>query len=338
MANREDIRGLHYAALGEFLREQETDLIRLSLTEIDILIAPLLLPAEARNPSFWANSAGHHRTRRGQWLDAGYKAYLEPAQDTVRFERSVGEDAHWTRDELRACVVAYRLLLEAQQAGVAENKAKLRRAVVAKAMPTRSEGSYEFRMQNISAVLDDLGEEIVRGYLPRRNVGSVKAVIVELINELWGRETKLEAPTVDDNELATRVLAAREKLKKGKTGPPPMGSPGSARVTGTVSRFPRDPQVIAYALQEADGVCEACDTRAPFSRADGEPYLEVHHVRWLADGGPDSWDNAVGVCPNCHRRLHHAADREILRRELVKKVARVANHPRRPVRLVRTGE
>lgn len=328
----EDEGGLRYAALGAFLQDQEADLIRMSLVEISALIAPNVLPTEADHRRFWANAGAHHRTRRGQWLGAGYKAYLEPAQGAVRFERAV-EAKHWTLPELRACVVAYRFLLDAQQAGRTEEKARLRRDVLAASLPTRSEGSYEFRMQNISAVLDELGEQIVKGYLPRRNVGAVKPTIVELINELWNRDSKAEAPTADEDELATRVLAARKKRSKGKGGPPPKGSPGGAKMTGTVTRFPRDPETIAYVLDQAAGMCEVCDLPAPFNRADGEPFLEVHHVRWLAHGGPDRWDNAVAICPNCHRQLHHAADREALRRAVVRKVVRIANHPSRPVKV-----
>ena len=36
----------------------------------------------------------------------------------------------------------------------------------------------------------------------------------------------------------------------------------------------------------------------------GEPYLEAHHVKWLGDGGSDSIDNTVALCPNCHRKMH----------------------------------
>ncbi|WP_342542729.1 HNH endonuclease signature motif containing protein [Paenisporosarcina sp. FSL H8-0542] len=34
------------------------------------------------------------------------------------------------------------------------------------------------------------------------------------------------------------------------------------------------------------------------------PYLEVHHIKRLADNGEDSVENAIAVCPNCHRELH----------------------------------
>lgn len=74
----------------------------------------------------------------------------------------------------------------------------------------------------------------------------------------------------------------------------------------TVTRvFQRNPDVIAEVLTRAKGICEKCEKDAPFKRSsDGTPYLEVHHIKRLADGGEDTVENAIAVCPNCHRELH----------------------------------
>ncbi|MFM5358466.1 HNH endonuclease [Aeromonas veronii] len=37
---------------------------------------------------------------------------------------------------------------------------------------------------------------------------------------------------------------------------------------------------------------------------DGTPYLEVHHKEKLADGGEDTLENTIALCPNCHRKFH----------------------------------
>jgi 5-methylcytosine-specific restriction protein A len=42
---------------------------------------------------------------------------------------------------------------------------------------------------------------------------------------------------------------------------------------------------------------------------DGMPYLEVHHVKQLKDGGSDRIDNAVALCPNCHRKAHYGKEK-----------------------------
>ncbi|EXJ11258.1 putative restriction endonuclease [Nitrincola nitratireducens] len=79
--------------------------------------------------------------------------------------------------------------------------------------------------------------------------------------------------------------------------------PCSVRVSTKV--FLRNPDVVAEVLYRARGVCEKCGEKAPFSRrTDGSPYLEVHHKVRLADDGEDTLDNAIAVCPNCHRELH----------------------------------
>ena len=70
--------------------------------------------------------------------------------------------------------------------------------------------------------------------------------------------------------------------------------------------FRRNPDVIATVLARAKGICESCAAPAPFARShDGTPYLEVHHRLQLAAGGDDTVENAIAVCPNCHREAHY---------------------------------
>jgi 5-methylcytosine-specific restriction endonuclease McrA len=69
--------------------------------------------------------------------------------------------------------------------------------------------------------------------------------------------------------------------------------------------YDRDPDVVAGALLYANGVCQGCNTKGPFKRdSDGKPYLEVHHIQPLSEGGSDSFDNVCALCPNCHKLLH----------------------------------
>ena len=68
----------------------------------------------------------------------------------------------------------------------------------------------------------------------------------------------------------------------------------------------RNADVIVEVLARAKGLCEHCQNPAPFKRrTDGTPYLEVHHILQLAAGGDDSIENALALCPNCHRRMHY---------------------------------
>jgi 5-methylcytosine-specific restriction protein A len=51
--------------------------------------------------------------------------------------------------------------------------------------------------------------------------------------------------------------------------------------------------------------CDLCSKNAPFKKKKtNEPYLECHHVKLLVRGREDIIDNAVALCPNCHRKMH----------------------------------
>jgi len=78
------------------------------------------------------------------------------------------------------------------------------------------------------------------------------------------------------------------------------------KVSKVVSyQYERNPDVVAEALIRANGKCQLCKKPAPFIRAsDDSLYLEVHHVVMLANGGTDTIDNTIAVCPNCHRKSH----------------------------------
>ncbi len=74
----------------------------------------------------------------------------------------------------------------------------------------------------------------------------------------------------------------------------------------TAVEFIRNPDVVAEVLERANGICEKCHNKAPFLRkSDNSPYLEVHHKIRLADDGDDTVENAIALCPNCHREAHY---------------------------------
>lgn len=80
------------------------------------------------------------------------------------------------------------------------------------------------------------------------------------------------------------------------------------RVAILAFEFMRNPDVVAETLHRAQGRCGRCKSAAPFlRRSDGSPYLEVHHKLPLALGGEDTVENAIALCPNCHRALHYGA-------------------------------
>jgi 5-methylcytosine-specific restriction enzyme A len=69
-------------------------------------------------------------------------------------------------------------------------------------------------------------------------------------------------------------------------------------------RRQRSSEIREYVLRRAEGVCELTGEKAPFSKPDGQPYLEVHHIKKLSDGGLDHPVNCAAITPNVHREIH----------------------------------
>lgn len=108
-------------------------------------------------------------------------------------------------------------------------------------------------------------------------------------------------------QLEAEVNQARlnklDRLKRLQTAPK---TPETLEIVHRV--FKRNPDVIAEVLERADGFCERCRNAAPFLRkSDRTPFLEVHHSIPLAQGGEDTVENAVALCPNCHRERHYGS-------------------------------
>ncbi|MCB2229879.1 HNH endonuclease [bacterium] len=68
--------------------------------------------------------------------------------------------------------------------------------------------------------------------------------------------------------------------------------------------YERNEYVAELARRRANGVCQLCESPAPFLTKENRPFLEVHHIKWLSLGGLDDLSNTVALCPNCHRRMH----------------------------------
>jgi transcriptional regulator with XRE-family HTH domain len=89
------------------------------------------------------------------------------------------------------------------------------------------------------------------------------------------------------------------------------------------SEYYRDPEVTQWILGNSAGTCECCLKKAPFNRPNGLPYLEVHHVKMLSEGGSDTIQNAIAVCPNCHKEFHHGERRSFLQSDVYTRVKRL---------------
>ena len=113
------------------------------------------------------------------------------------------------------------------------------------------------------------------------------------------KSEKKRAAEVEKMSFEDLKNAAKSRSKK---------KPGKRRVTTT--SVTRDPIVAEYVKRVAKGVCMLCGNPAPFNDKKGDPYLESHHIKWLSKGGEDSPENAVALCPNCHKRMHVVNDKK----------------------------
>jgi hypothetical protein len=174
-----------------------------------------------------------------------------------------------------------------------------------------------------------LGTRGVEGWSRRRITDALRAVGVNNPSEhvaLIVERNGVVLPSTEPHELQRRATAL---AAAGVPSASAAGSTTPTRFERVVQEFARSPAVVAEVLRIAAGRCELCECAAPFLRADGSPYLEVHHVRTLAEGGADTVDNAVALCPTCHRLLHHAdaMDREAKLSTLRAKVSRLSPAP-----------
>lgn len=220
---------------------------------------------------------------------------------------------NWTEEELEAAVVAYVDMRSNEANGVPFVKTQVY-SDLSERFDTRTEKSFEYRMQNISYVYSLMGRGWVSGLKPAKNVGANTAAIIErLISKVEGQ---ILLPVA---EFESQVLSC--KSKKILSNPDGIKSP--QKTTSKVTNYARDPKVKAWVLREAAGRCECCGSNAPFVTAEGEPFLEVHHLRHLADNGSDTIGNAAALCPNCHREMHYGISKSALVASMYGKVSRL---------------
>ncbi|MEY9364902.1 cytochrome c553 [Bradyrhizobium yuanmingense] len=130
----------------------------------------------------------------------------------------------------------------------------------------------------------------------------VKLMAVPKPGTISGRAHDYELVAIEQSAAPT-ILELREQAYEMADISPPQAR-------REVWQRTRSAIIAQYALCRSRGNCEACKRPAPFMRRNDQPYLEVHHVRALANGGADHPLNVAAVCPNCHSRVTHGKDAE----------------------------
>ena len=96
------------------------------------------------------------------------------------------------------------------------------------------------------------------------------------------------AGRLSDKELLKRAICSRK-------------SSGARKIVS--KNYEANVFVAELAKRRAEGICQLCEEQAPFKDKKGNPFLLPYYVEQLAQGGEDSIENAVALCPNCHTKM-----------------------------------
>jgi 5-methylcytosine-specific restriction enzyme A len=145
-----------------------------------------------------------------------------------------------------------------------------------------------------------------------------EAIIFELAVEgsEEGQPIRLERKRTRDPEARLRSKSLDELRELALQASTPEASVSERRA---IVRQ-RSLAIKLYVLKRANGICEGCKSPAPFKKPDGQPYLESHHIRRLADLGPDDPGWVAALCPNCHRKAHEGEDRDSFNQRLAEQI------------------
>lgn len=152
----------------------------------------------------------------------------------------------WTSEQLGAAVDAYRALQNAEAQRQNPNKAELYRQLAA--AHGRTPKAWEYRMQNISYVLDQLGLPWVQGLRPARNVGA--KVTGQLIKLLGGG-----VPTAVSGPALTELEKERELAEEGGAFSPDSVEDQRERVYASIVRRQGQTKFRSALLEAYDGRC-----------------------------------------------------------------------------------
>ncbi|CAI2525067.1 HNH endonuclease [Serratia ficaria] len=130
------------------------------------------------------------------------------------------------------------------------------------------------------------------------------------------------AQEIDNDIISPEVEQKKETLEQLRAKAIKSSAMSGKRQQSDTKKswFQRSEDVKKYVLKRANGICEACEQPAPFKKRNGDPYLEPHHTKRLADEGPDHPQWVGAICPTCHRRIHSGVDGKEVNQKLMVKL------------------
>lgn len=159
---------------------------------------------------------------------------------------------------------------------------------------TNKKGIYRFKGSFVCAGYDDqaVGPDTKNNLRKLIKFQLVPATVFTM-SDYEDQEAALPQDEQSLETLRKKAYAAIENL------------PNSTPTISKRTFYQRCKAVRTYVLSRAKGTCELCAQPAPFFGKDEKPYLEVHHIRQLADDGLDVPLWMAAICPTCHREIHH---------------------------------
>lgn len=172
-------------------------------------------------------------------------------------------NSDWSEVEIQAAVDAYLRMWSCEQKEQAYNKAHENRVLREGVLAERTKSSIEFRMQNISSVMVELGREPIKGYKPAKNVGANVARSIRTALDASSVVTPEDFdPTADEAKLEQRAA----KFERQPFLYVPKGIKNPVWTETTRKTYFRDPELRGWVRQQANGKCEGCGELAPFKR------------------------------------------------------------------------
>ncbi len=136
-------------------------------------------------------------------------------------------DKEWSESENEAIVMDYFDMLRLELAGKKYNKTEHRNALI-KRLNGRSESSVEFKHQNISAILIEMGIPCISGYKPRSNYQ--RKILPEAISDYLKNNPELEE-LFEQDFVTEIVVPSIEDILKVMEDPPKIEQLDSRKKT-----------------------------------------------------------------------------------------------------------
>jgi hypothetical protein len=202
----------------------------------------------------------------------------------------------WSQTEIEATVAAYFAMLRRELAGQPYRKAEYNRQV--QQQTGRSRAAFEYKFQNISAVLINHGQAYVRGYLPAQNYQ--RALETSVLEWVAGKDDLVEVASSSpllDSTSPTTVQGYSDIL----SGPPEPGRAATGASGGaavTIDFVRRDAENRALGVRGEELVLEL--ERRRLHDEEHRPDL-AKRVRWSARDEGDGLGYDITSAPSADK-------------------------------------